>query len=71
MAWTLYDKFRRNAFDQANGAIDLDTNTIKIALVTSLYTADQALDEFWSTPQANEVSGTNYTAGARRWRARP
>jgi len=45
-----------------NGGIDLDTNTIKVALVTSSYTPDEdshnAFDDV-----TNEVSGTGYTAG--------
>lgn len=37
MANVLYNSFKR---DIQNGAIDLDTDTIKILLVTSAYTAD-------------------------------
>ena len=46
----------------AEGAIDFDTDTFRIALVTSSYTLDQT-DVYWSEIQANEVSGTGYTAG--------
>lgn len=47
------------------GDIDFDANTIRGALVTSAYTPDQA-HEFWSTSvEANEASGTGYTAGGQ------
>jgi hypothetical protein len=61
MAWTLYDKFRKAQFDQVN-PVDLDTDTLKIMLCTSLYAPNQATDGFKSDV-TNEVSGTNYTAG--------
>ncbi len=45
------------------GAIDLDTDTLKIALVTSSYTPSGAHDE-WSDVSTNEVSsGSGYTTG--------
>jgi hypothetical protein len=45
-----------------NGGIDLDTDTIKVALVTSTYTPDiDAHDNFDDI--TNEVTGTGYTAG--------
>lgn len=43
--------------------INLTSDTIKCALVSTSYTPNQGTDQFWSTPQANEVSGTGYTAG--------
>lgn len=59
MADLIYNSFKR---DIMNGGIDLDTDTIKVALVTSTYTPDQdAHDNFDDV--TNEVSGTNYTAG--------
>ena len=45
-----------------NGALDLDTDTIKVMLVTSAYTADQDAHTKRSDI-TNEVSGTGYTAG--------
>lgn len=57
----LYDKFRQGCFN--GNAINMTTATIKCALVTVGYTPDQNLHEFWSDVSANEVSGTNYTAG--------
>lgn len=38
-------------------------DTINCALVTSSYTPNQDTDSFWSTPQANEITGTGYSAG--------
>jgi hypothetical protein len=59
MANVIYNSFKR---DIMNGGIDLDTDTIKVALVTSSYTPDQdAHDNFDDV--TNEVSGTGYTAG--------
>jgi hypothetical protein len=59
MADVIYNSFKR---DIMNGGIDLDTDTIKVALVTSTYTPDQdAHDNFDDV--TNEVTGTGYTAG--------
>ena len=59
MADIIFNSFKR---DIMNGGIDLDTDTIKVALVTSAYTPDQdAHDNFDDV--TNEVSGTGYTAG--------
>lgn len=56
----LYDQFK---LKQHNGnAIDLDTDPIKVMIVTNAYTPNQAHD-FIDDANANEVSGTNYTAG--------
>lgn len=45
------------------GGIDLDTDTLKIALVTSSYTPSTAHDE-WADVSGNEVSsGGGYTTG--------
>lgn len=47
----------------ATGGIDLDTDTLKVALVTSSYTPNTAHDE-WSDVSANEVAtGSGYTTG--------
>ena len=48
--------------DVMNGSIDLDTDTIKVLLVTSAYTPDQDTHTKHSDV-TNEVSGTGYTAG--------
>jgi len=45
------------------GAVDLDTDTLKVALVTSSYTPSTAHDE-WADVSANEVAtGNGYTTG--------
>lgn len=59
MADVIYNSFKR---DIMNGALDLDTDTIKVMLVTSSYTADQDAHTKRSDV-TNEVSGTGYTAG--------
>lgn len=59
MANVIYNSFKR---DIANGSIDLDTDTVKVMLVTSTYTPDQDAHTKRSDI-TNEVSGTGYTAG--------
>lgn len=59
MASVVYNSFKR---DIMNGSIDLDTDTIKVALVTSSYTPNiDTHDNFDDI--TSEVSGTGYTAG--------
>src|SRR3990167_116977 len=43
--------------------IDWTVDTIKAALTNSTEVPDQDADDFWSDADANEVSGTGYTAG--------
>lgn len=59
MADVIYNSFKR---DLANGSIDLDTDTIKIMLVTSSYTPDQDAHTKRSDI-TNEVAGTGYSSG--------
>jgi hypothetical protein len=59
MANVIFNSFKR---DIMNGSIDLDTDTIKVMLVTSAYTPDQDAHTKRSDV-TNEVSGTGYTAG--------
>ena len=59
MADVIYNAFKKNI---TNGTIDLDTDTIKVMLVTSSYTPDQDAHEFIDDV-TNEVSGGGYTAG--------
>lgn len=48
----------------SGGSVDLDTDTIKLMLVTSSYTPDQATHDFRDDLGANEASGgSGYTAG--------
>jgi len=59
MANVLYNSAKR---DLMNGSIDLDTDTIKIMLVTSSYTPN--IDTHTKRSDiTNEVSGTGYSAG--------
>lgn len=61
--WTFFDSFAER---QLNGnAIDLDTDTIKLAIITSATTPLPATHDFWNDLQSSEVSDTsaNYTAG--------
>jgi hypothetical protein len=57
---TLYNSFKQKIM---NGSIDLDTDTIKVALVGAAYTPDIDTHDFWDDVSANESSGTGYTAG--------
>lgn len=59
MADVIYNNFKKLIM---NGGIDLDTDTIKVALVTSSYTPDQDTHDFFDDV-TNEVTGTGYTAG--------
>jgi len=59
MASLIYDSFKTKITD---GSIDLETDTIKVALVTSSYTADQDAHDFFDDV-TTEVSGTGSTAG--------
>lgn len=59
MADVIYNSFKAKIMD---GSIDLDTDTIKVALVTSSYTPDQDAHDFFDDI-TNEVVGTGYTAG--------
>ena len=59
MASFIYNSFWA---DLGAGTIDLDTNTFKVMLVTSSYTADKDAHDR-RNDVTNEVSGTGYTAG--------
>lgn len=59
MADVIYNAFKKNIM---NGGLDLDTQDIKVALVTSTYTPDQDTHEDYAD-LTNEVVGTGYTAG--------
>jgi hypothetical protein len=49
--------------DMARGAIDFDTDSFKVMLVTSSYVADRDAHLKRSAVTANEITGTGYTAG--------
>lgn len=46
-----------------NKEVDWDTDTVKVALVSSAYTPNQDTHDYWDDVSANEVTGTGYTAG--------
>lgn len=46
-----------------NAMIDWTADTIKAALTNSTEVPDQDLDDFWNDAEANEITGTGYTAG--------
>lgn len=59
MANAIYNSFK---YDCSTGAIDLNTDTFKIMLVTSTYTPN--IDTHTKRSDiTNEVSGTGYSAG--------
>lgn len=60
MASKLYGSFIAKAL---NKEIDWDSDTIKVALVTSSYTPNQDTHDYWDDVVANEATGTGYTAG--------
>lgn len=63
---TLTMKWYANGLEKVTkGTLDFLADNIKCALVTATYVPDQSLDEFWSTPQTNEATGTGYTAGGQ------
>jgi hypothetical protein len=46
-----------------NKEVDFDTDTIKVALLSSSYTPNQDTDDYFNDVSTYEVSGTGYTAG--------
>lgn len=56
-----YNSFLKNQFNGA-AVIDFESDTIKVAVVTSAYTPS-ATAHVWFSDITNEVSGTNYPAG--------
>lgn len=56
----LYDTWRRTVADPTRAAAI--PGTLKCAIVTAVYAPNQNTDEFFTTPVANEVVGTGYTA---------
>lgn len=58
----LYDIFRRKQLS-GNGAVNLQSLTLKMMLVTGTYTPNQNTHDFRDDLGATEVSGTNYVAG--------
>lgn len=59
MASFIYDNYLK---EEMGGVFDLDSHTLKVALLTSSYTPNQNSHTTYSD-LTNEVSGTGYTAG--------
>jgi hypothetical protein len=60
MASKLYGNFLLKAL---NKEVDFDTDTIKVALLSSSYTPDQDAHDYFNDVSTYEVSGTGYTSG--------
>lgn len=60
MASKMYGSFIQKAL---NKEVDWDSDTIKVALVSSAYTPNQDTHDYWDDVAAYEISGTGYTAG--------
>jgi hypothetical protein len=56
----LYGNFLKQAL---NKEIDWDSDTIKVALLSSSYTPNQDTHDYFDDVSANEVTGTGYTTG--------
>lgn len=59
---TLYNSYKTKLLDGST-KVNLASDTIKLALVTSSYTPDIDTHDFWDDVSANEASGTGYSAG--------
>lgn len=59
MATVFYNNGKKKLID---GSIDMDTDTIKVALVTSSYSPNIDTHDFFDDI-TNEVSGTGYSSG--------
>lgn len=62
MASKMYGSLIAKAF---NKEVDYDTDTIKVALVSSAYVPNQDTHDYWDDVAANEITGTGYTAGGQ------
>ena len=60
MASKMYGNFLAKAL---NKEVDWDSDTIKVALLSSSYTPNQDTHDYFDDVVANEVTGTGYTAG--------
>jgi hypothetical protein len=67
MANVLADSFKRALLGGTGGPIDFDTDTLKIMLMNTtedgLSDATRRAKDFRDDVTANEITGTNYTAG--------
>ena len=62
MASGTWNWYGNGALHVMKGNVDLDTDTLKVALTTSSYTPNKDTDDYFDDV-TNEVSGTGYTAG--------
>lgn len=62
MASKVYGNAVKAAF---NKEVDWDSDTIKVALLSSAYTPNQDSHDYWDDVSTNEVTGTGYTAGGK------
>jgi hypothetical protein len=60
MASKLYGQFLVKAL---NKEVDFDSDTIKVALLSSSYTPDQDAHDYFNDVSSTEVTGTGYTTG--------
>lgn len=62
---TFFNSFKEWQLDATgtNTPVDFDADDIRVALVDNTTAPAAATHDYWSDLQANEVSGTNYTAG--------
>jgi hypothetical protein len=60
---TTHKVFGKALLSLFNKEIDFDSDTIKVALLTSSYTPDQDAHDYFDDVVANEITGTGYTAG--------
>lgn len=60
MASKIYGSFLGKAL---NKEVDWDSDTIKVALLSSSYTPNQDAHDYYDDVSGSEVSGTGYTAG--------
>jgi len=58
----LYGQFLAKAL---NKEVDWDSDTIKVALLSSSYTPNQDTHDYYDDVSTYEVSGTGYTAGGQ------
>jgi len=63
MAWIIYDKFLEDQLDGSATNLDAAGDTLKVGLLNSTYTPAPTTDALYSVIDANEVTGTGYTAG--------
>lgn len=60
MADVIYNSFKQKIM---NGSIDLDTDTLKVALVTSSYSPDQDAHDNYDDLTNEVANGNGYTTG--------